>query len=83
MNKSNIDTSSKLVKNLIEVNPELKEQFKNYSGAGLIVLTLCLSVEAGEIGVKTSMIIGAALYREWLLSRGIDLKEVEGKHCNG
>jgi len=83
MGKSNIEASSSLVKRLINTNPELKEQFNGYAGAGVTALSLCSSAGAGEEGIRALMIMGATLYREWLLSRGINLKEVEGKLCNG
>lgn len=65
---------------LIKVNPDLQAQFQTYAAGGEMAYAICQSAENGKQSViLASMKMGAALYREWLISRGLNVEEVENK----
>lgn len=67
---------------LVSQIPELDQQFDHYAEAGyvgILLLGRMIDHSAGIIAVQSAMILGATLYRDWLIGKGINIKEVEGK----
>lgn len=76
-----IESTSQTLLQIIEKAPEVNEQFRKYAEAGNLTAKFLYSHDHESIihVVMTMMVMGAALYRELLMSRGLDPQEVEQK----